>query len=303
MKKRTMISDYVKEIVKTGELAGFMPYSNADEYAKYIGASHTVIYDIMKGKCNSPSPLTAVRMCKWFNLEPDKLFEMINMPKNKELFLEKFYDKYNGINFKNKCMNTIESFVNMYEKMGNDNNNIYYYYDEDEKYASLSNLKLVNVEEKSIYDPRAYNATCEYTLYVDKMMETDEGTGLEPVELKNYTCTLYYLPTRRIRKKSDNIYADEEIRDFVNKFIYLITSKEAPLNNLFITSSKNLYDKIHKYLNDIDIKPTLPNLGITLIYQPTGWAFNNEFTHIINNNNEIELAFIFNYHLDLEEDI
>lgn len=288
MKKKTMISDYIKDLLKKADKDANSPYKNVREFAKYIGISHTVVHDIINGKYNTPSPLTAARMCKWLSLEPNTLLDMINIDGDKDQFIEDFYNKYDGVDFSEKCKKTLVSFVGYYDKINN--KNIKILYDNNEKIASLSDIELVNTDKDSIYDSKAYNATCLYSFYTVGYEENDINKEQIFVKHYDYECMLYYLPARRIRKHSSNVYADEEIRDFVNKFMYLVSQEHIHPHNIFITSSKQLFDKIVKYTGNMEMIPKLSNLGVILIYQPIGYSYNYEYKMLIDNGDEFMKA-------------
>lgn len=266
-KKEILFSDYVKKDLEFWKKLDH----GIDGYAKDHGVSRTVIFDILNGKYNAPSPLTAVRMCDWFDMEPDDLCELITNADEK--FMDKFIEKYNGGRFTENCKKAIEYF---FRRHFND-----YLCDCNEPYEhdcsfddySLDDLNFINTDESSIYDRSCCNATCKYQLYdVDRVYDGDSEM-LFPTEYitchsnVDYELSLYYLPSRRIRKNSAKTYLDERIRDFVNKFMYLITAKNPPRNNLFITTSEKLYMEIEAYMRGINIS-TKTDVGIAIICCP-----------------------------------
>lgn len=254
-KKRYLFSDFVKNDMNNLQHL----YKNVREYAKHIGFSHTVIHDMLNGKYNSPSPLTAARICEKFDLSPSELFNMINNVNDK--FLEEFEKKYNGGLFESVCKNAIECFVQynnhpelLTDDIITDNNYVSFY-----EY-NLDELEFINTNKNSIYNNKGCNAICSiYSFEKKPIYEYDEDeiheTGAFTIE--NLNCeelAIHYLPSRRMKEKSDLTYADENIRDFINKFFYLITTKDpSHYNNVFLTTSKKLYDEILEYTNGLDI--------------------------------------------------
>lgn len=289
--KRMMISDYVKEDIENLS----MLFKNIREYAKSKGTSHTVIHDIINGKYNKPSPLTATRMCGWFNLEPDELFDMIDDVDDE--FVDKFFEVYNKESFSQKCRSAITYFYNSH---------INAYLDDDEEFVecpvsdtnyTLANLKILDDSESSVYNSKAINATFEYHLFdVERVPDGGDEYSVEysdyihATKINDYDCSLYYLPARQIRKKvkkeKGTVYEDEEMRDFTNKFLHLLMSKDVPVNNIFLTPSKKLFDKIVSYTQNIDITPTNPSVGVALVY--SSYRKGCDYQIIVNNGELIQ---------------
>lgn len=282
MKKKYLFSDYVKDDIEK------MKFScrSMETYASYRGISRTVLYDMLNGKYNAPSPLTAARVCTWFDLEPESLFDMLQNVDEK--YIEDFSKQYYGEEFENSCKKTIKQFFQF-----NNNDDLY-----DEEYFdrtriilgnyTFNNLKFANTEESSIYDGHSYNATGHYSHFEIESIPDGDDEGMQ-VESGLYQSTedffydfaLYYLPPRRMRKNSDKTYPDEEFRDFTTKLFNIISNPKAPENNLFLTPSKKLYDSILKYTKNLNIKCTNPDAGVGIVYfqlkRPT------EYENIIEN--------------------
>lgn len=275
MKKKYLFSDYVKDEVEKKKTI----WSSMESYASYLGISRTVLYDMLNGKYNAPSPLTATRMCEWFGLEPDTLFDMLKNVDEK--YIEDFSKQYYGEGFENACKSAIKQFFQF-----NNNDELY---DEEPYEGSMivsgnytfTDLKFANTQESSIYDGHSYNATGYYSHFSiesvpdgDADMIVDSGFT-QNVEEYSYDFVLYYLPPRRMRKASEKTYPDEEFRDFTTKLFNIIRDPNAPENNLFLTSSRKLYDSILRYTRDLDIKCT-NGAGVGLIYfqlkRPTDYA-------------------------------
>lgn len=284
--KKELLSDYFKSLLEDADKLPFLGYSNAKEFAKYIGISHTYLNEILLGKHNSLSPLSAVRLCRKLNMEPELFFEKLENVDDK--FIDNFFEKYNGVDFEDKCKGLIKSFYSSCEFVTKNKDDEYIIFSDEEEVPSLNKLKFLNTNEKSIYDCGTVNATCVYELYNVGTINNNGNEMLLPTKKHDYLCSIYYLPSRRIRKTNDYIYADEEIRDFTNKFLYLIKSKHVPINNIFITSSKKLFDKIVNFIGDSKIIPTTTNLGIILVCDPNGYSINREYKILIDNGNEIE---------------
>ena len=246
-KKNYLFSDYVKDEQEKKKST----FKNIREYANYIGVSHTVIHDMLNGKYNAPSPLTAARMCNWFNLTPEMLVSMITNAD--DAFLEEFNKKYNGELFEDTCKSAIKYFFatnsnqNLHDGAVIDPNSS----TEFNKF-NLSSLKFVNTDRNSLYDASSYNALCSCDFLDQEWL--DDGDKYKVVELAYQDFAIHYLPPRRINKASDNVYADEGFRDFTNKLMYLLTTKK-PKNmyNLFLTTSKKLYDEIIEYTKNMNI--------------------------------------------------
>lgn len=263
---KMLFSEYVKNDMERWKEY----YRNVDEYAKDHNVSRTVIFDMLNGKYDAPSPLTAVRICDWFEMEPEELCELItNADEN---FMDKFVEKYNGGRFTENCKKSIEYFFNRHE-----NPDLYEsdqiewtgHYDD----YGLRELEFENTDESSIYDGHSRNAVCTYQSFdVDRVYDGDEDMYFPTDfitchENLSYELSIYYLPSRRIRKNSNKTYPDEEFRDFVNKFMYLITSNEAPRNNLFITTSEKLYMEIDAYMRGLAIE-SKEDVGIAIMCCP-----------------------------------
>ena len=293
MTKKILISDYVKNEISRCKEKLLM---DIQDYADSVGVSHTVIRDIMKGNYNSPSPLTATRMCKWFDLEPDDLFKMI---KNvDEDFINKFIEIYNKNSFDDYFISGITYFYKTHsDPMLEDSDEPIEYPFDDYKNYSLSNLKFIDTSEDSVYKSNAINATCTYHYFdIERIPDGDDPDMLSPTdyitckELDRYPLSIYFLPPKEIRKKVKKTYEDEEFRDFTNKFINLIVSKDAPENNIFLTTSKKLYNKILSYVRGINITPTNPSVGIALVY--CSYRKVSEHEILIDNGELIQYGFI-----------
>lgn len=267
MKKKILFSEYVKNDIEKTKIV----CKNVREYAEFIGISHTVVHDMLNGKYDAPSPLTAARMCDWFGLTPDELFEMIDNVDDE--YINEFNKKYNDDMFENTCKKSIEYFFrhNNHSDMFPDGiitaEDCISFHD-----ISLENLKIVNTDKSSIYDNSAYNATCEIYFYeqIPGGDSDSEGVYYDGSYYTDLTSTedaaIYYLPPRRVRKTSNNIYADENFRDFTNKMFHLLTIKKPKYyNNFFLTTSRKLYDEILEYTKNLDIEAN-NGVGIGLIY-------------------------------------
>lgn len=289
--KNIIISDYVKDDMANDPIT----FKNVREYAKWIGVSHTVIHDILNGKYNQPSPITATRMCNWFNLDPEELFNMIEGVDDE--FVDKFFEIYNKESFSQKCRAAITYFYNSHVNAYLDENEEFVECPVDETNYTFANLKILDDSELSIYNSKAINATFEYHLFdVERVADGGDEYAVEYSDvihiskINEYNCSLYYLPTRQIRKKVKKekgmVYEDEEMRDFTNKFLHLLMSKDAPDNNIFLTPSKKFFDKIVSYTQGIDVTPTNPSAGIAIVY--CSYRKGCEYEIIVNNGDLIQ---------------
>lgn len=268
--KKQKISDYVKNDVKRSGL-------NQTTYCKLRGISRTLLFEIAKGKHDSPSPTTAARMCEWFHLQPEKLFEMIddaNDTFRKAVILRTKKDpKIEML----KCKTALKKFCSFF-----DENSIDYegYYSKDEELNYLSDLCITSKTQAKKAD-----GVCKInTISLKEVCDywDDDGNSINHYTpdmdsiISDELC-LYYISS------VDDIY---NYKTFFKPFISLLSKENAEKNrysnNIFITRSKEQYNNLLQIFENIKITPTNNlNIGIGIVYFND--IYDLEYTPIIYN--------------------
>lgn len=246
--KKTLFSDFIKKDIELSKRL----YPNVREYAKSVGVSHTVIHDMMNGKYDSPTPLTASRMCVWFKLEPDELCEMINNVN--DAFKEELNNRLLGDTYEESCHKVLDSFFKKYENKDLRSGTIHAPTDPFFSPISIINPKY-NRKHTSRYTDE-YDAMANVSLYDFIPIENPDKSDCEYKckIIKEAECAYYFLPARRIYDIKSEHYKDDFIRDFTNKFMSIINNPKAPKNNIFVTPSDNVLIEILKFTCGSGIK-------------------------------------------------
>lgn len=236
------ISKYVNYLIKYNNVS-------ANSLAEYYGISAAQMNKITSGKLDDPSPIQAAKFCNDFKLNLATLRFLL--PNKDELF---FFD------VENKLVN-----------------NIKFSYFNDEQYKGTiteKQYKYINqVILNKIYANDKINTHDTSRIVWDKTLELANTVEFKNVIDKKltYTCNdsiinvgLIFLPNRN-RKTRPN-YWDDDLRDFSNSLIDIISNNDAinDMNYIFyVTSSIYVYNKISNKFKD---KAKRFNKNVYLIY-------------------------------------
>lgn len=257
-------SDYFKE--------RFVSCASTRKLAAQYGVSNAYISKLLGGKMDDPSLAVATKIVKTFNLDKqiihllydykgekfvtDVISRSDDSEYDKETIIEKFVECY--FSDLDNCILTAASSAADYNKD-----------DEDLYFPDKSTPTKLSGCDATYVARYAYETTVKDT-YTESKYD-DEGNIVGEYE-KVYDCPvrmdltlfcdIFYLPTRQIAVKK---YKDDCIRDFVNKFLFLLTCKRKHGSNfVFFTTSERTFDYIERYLNDFEFKNWDKN--IVLVY-------------------------------------
>lgn len=242
--------------------------------------SHNQIGLILKGKYDDPSVLVAKNLVNTFYIDEETLLSLL--PEKDPEFFEEVYEEAGNTS----CEKALNRFIDIYFK-SEDNGLCYEEIASDDSLISgrYYNVSYINTKINR-YSIPGYQAIVKSTISVKKDVLPDESDvnwtpswngdeGYEtPYAVDEYTnCSfVYHLPYRSIR--SNTKYHDENIRDFSNKLLNLLSHNSEADSYIFFTTSKNLFDYIRSMF---EIK--LNSKPIILVFLP-------------NNSNKFEKFFI-----------
>lgn len=267
------ISEWLKQKLDNEDLS---LRKAADKYS----LSHNQIGLILKGKYDDPSILVAKNLVNTFHIDEDTLLSLL--PEKDSQFFEEVFEEASNTT----CEKALKRFVDIYFQ--SEGNGLCYeeIAADDSSISSRDyNVSYINTEINR-YSIPGYQAIVKSTISVKRHVLPDESDvdwtsswdgdeGYEtPYAIDEYTnCSfVYHLPYRPIR--SGVKYLDENVRDFSNKLLYLLSHNSEADSYIFFTTSKNLFDNIRTMF---EIK--LNSKPIILVYLP-------------NNSNSFEKFFI-----------